>query len=96
MPDTLCSCVIQTGPGQGAPVAARVAAIAGCEVHGGIAGDKLIVTIEEYPGGPASADLLVDLNRLPGVVNTILIYHYGGDDLDRPLVTADPAARPHA
>ncbi len=26
------------------------------------------------------------LNRIPGVINTVLVYHFGGDDIgDRPI-----------
>lgn len=84
MSHNLCSCVVQTRPHAGALVAPRIISLPGCEVHAGIAEDKLVVTIEDEDGQSA-ADLIGAINGIDGVVNTILIYHYGGDDLDRPM-----------
>jgi nitrate reductase NapD len=47
------------------------------EVHGGADAGRLVITLEDTPESLA-ADTLGRLNDLPGVVNSILIYHHGG------------------
>ncbi|KAA6186304.1 ferredoxin [Thiohalocapsa marina] len=84
MTENICSCIVHTRPGEGANVARRIIALPGVEVHAGADQDKLVVTIEDNAGAPA-ADTLGAMNQLPGVVNSVLIYHYGGDDLDDEL-----------
>ena len=42
-------------------------------------GGKLVVTVEDTPETMA-ADTLAALGHVPGVLNTSLIYHYGGDE----------------
>lgn len=83
----LCSCVVYTRPRGGALVAPRIVALPGCEVHAGIAEDRLVVTIED-DDGQSAAELISAINGIDGVVTTSLIYHYGGDDLDRPMAPA--------
>jgi len=55
-------------------------ALPGVEVHGGRTEGKLIVTVEDV-GRSEVADTLASINGVAGVINAILIYHYGGDDL---------------
>jgi nitrate reductase NapAB chaperone NapD len=76
----ICSCVVHTKAGRGAQVAKRLGALPGVEVLGGIAEGKLVVTLEDASDAYA-ADTLGALNQVPGVTNTILIYHYGGNDI---------------
>ncbi len=76
----ICSCVVHAKPGRAPEVAAKLAALPGVEVHGGVEQGKLIVTLEDTDTTLA-ADTLGALNDVPGVINTILIYHYGGNDL---------------
>ncbi len=76
----ICSCVVHTHPGQGAQVARQLLALPGVEVLGGIEEDKLVVTLEDA-GETQAADTLGALNEVPGVNTTILIYHYGGNDI---------------
>jgi nitrate reductase NapD len=78
--ENICSCIVYARPGSGDEVAARVRALPGAEVHAGADLDKLVVTIEDTPGSLA-ADIIGGLNDVPGVINTVLIYHYGGDDI---------------
>jgi nitrate reductase NapD len=75
----ICSCVVHTHPGAGAEVAPRLAALPGVEVHAGTEADKLVVTVEDTERSQA-ADTLGTLTRVPGVINAVLIYHYGGED----------------
>ena len=79
----LASCIVHCRPEHGQAVADRLHEIPGAEVHGGIAEGKLVVTLEDRPGR-ALADTLGALNTVPGVINTVLIYHYGGSDIASP------------
>jgi nitrate reductase NapD len=76
----ICSCVVHTRPGAGADVAPRLALLPGVEVHAGTDANKLVVTVEDTTEAMA-ADTVGALTRVPGVINAVLIYHYGGDDL---------------
>lgn len=64
-------------------MAERLQHLCGVEVHAGIEHDKLVVTIEDTPESLA-ADTLGLLNQVQGVINTVLIYHYGASDLSAP------------
>jgi nitrate reductase NapD len=78
--ENICSCVVHARPGSGEGVAARLCALPGVEIHAGADVDKLVVTIEDTPDTLA-ADTIGTLNDIPGVINTVLIYHYGAADL---------------
>ena len=78
--ENICSCVVHARPGGGEDVAARLCALPGVEVHAGAEVDRLVVTIEDTPYSLA-ADTIGTLNDVAGVINTGLIYHYGGDDI---------------
>jgi nitrate reductase NapD len=62
-------------------VSRRLAAFKGVEVHGGEEVGKLIVTVEDA-GEEISPipDTMHALREVEGVVNTILVYHYGGEE----------------
>lgn len=79
----ICSCVVHTHPGTGAEVAPRLEALPGVEVHAGTESNKLVVTIEDTNASRA-ADTLGSLTRVSGVINAVLIYHYGGGDAELP------------
>jgi nitrate reductase NapAB chaperone NapD len=82
---TICSCLVHTQPGQGALVAAQLLRLPGVEVHGGVAEDTLVVTLEDDGQHSARDGTVVDtlstMGQVPGVVHTILIYHYDGNDI---------------
>lgn len=84
----ICSCVLHTRPGRGVRVGGAVNAMPGVEVHAGTDADKLVVTIEDTADTRA-ADTFAALGGVPDVINTVLIYYYGGDDLDG-HIDADP------
>lgn len=84
MQSNICSCVVHAKPGEGQDLAERLGALQGIEVHGGAEVDKLVVTVEDHSDSLA-ADRLGELNQFPGVVSTVLIYHYAGDDLDETI-----------
>ncbi len=77
----ICSLIVHTQPGKGAEVTRRLESFNGVEVHGGQASGKLIVTVEEEDEtlSPVS-DTMNALRDVDGVVGTILIYHYGGEE----------------
>jgi len=80
----ICSCVVHTRPELGPEVGVRLGALAGVEVHGGEAEGKLVVTVEDTADALA-ADTLGAMGAVEGVINTVLIYHYGGDDIEQSL-----------
>ncbi len=60
-------------------VQARLEAFEGVEVHGGAEAGKLIVTLEGE-GDDALADTMAKFNDVTGVINTVMIYHYCGEE----------------
>lgn len=77
----ICGCIVHTRPERAADVSQRLERLPGVEVHGGGAGGKLVVTVEDVQDTPA-VDTLSGIGALEGVINTVLIYHYGGDDIE--------------
>jgi len=77
---SICSLVVQTRPERVQTVEQRLLVLPGVEIYGGQAEGKLIVTVEDV-GQREVADTLESINGVAGVINTVLIYHYGGDDL---------------
>jgi nitrate reductase NapD len=81
MTTNICGCVVHARPGTSSAVAEHLSTLPGVEVHAVGDDDKLVVTVEDTAEGLA-ADTMGALNRVPGVINAVLVYHYGGDDLD--------------
>jgi nitrate reductase NapD len=77
----ICSLIVHTQPERGADVSQRLVTFKGVEVHGGQESGKLIVTVEDE-GEVVSpiSDTMNALRDVDGVVSTILIYHYGGEE----------------
>jgi nitrate reductase NapD len=74
----VCGCVVETRA-QDAPVVAQALLdLPGVEFYAS-EGGKLVVTVEDTPEAMA-ADTLSALGQVAGVLNTSLIYHYGGDE----------------
>jgi len=76
----ICSLVVRTRPDRVQAVEQGLLDLPGVEIHGGWAEGKLVVTVEST-GQHEAADTLASINRVAGVINTVLIYHYNGDDL---------------
>jgi periplasmic nitrate reductase NapD len=77
----ICSLIVHTQPSAGPVVAERLEQeFSGVEVHAGVEADKLVVTVEETTDDFSFNDTVKAMNDVKGVVNTILIYHYGGDE----------------
>ena len=81
----ICSIVVHARPEMTDRVQARLEEFPGVEVHGGQEQGKLIVTVEDS-GSKTAAETMMAFNGVEGVINTILIYHYGGDDLDEEII----------
>jgi len=75
----LCSVVVHARPERLAAVRAGLAQFAGVEIHADAPGGKLVVTVEGE-GDEALADTLAQFNYVEGVLNTVMIYHYCGDE----------------
>ncbi len=75
----ICSVVVHTRPEQLDAVQDRLKEMPGVEIHGGSEEGKLIVTVEDTDTSMA-ADTMMAFNDVNGVLNTILVYHYGGDE----------------
>ena len=75
----ICSAVVHTRPERYQEVQQRLCEFPGVEIHGGSEAGKLVVTIEGGGDDPL-ADTLNKFNDVEGVLNTVMIYHYCGDD----------------
>jgi len=80
----ICSLVVHARPERVPAVAAQLGRLPGVEIHGQGEG-RLVVTVEDT-AQTLAADTLAAVNGVDGVISTALIYHYGGDALDEPLL----------
>ena len=80
----ICSVLVHARPEKSEFVQARLEEFPGVEVPGGEDTGKLIVTVEDV-GETTAADTMMAFNSVAGVISSILIYHYGGDDLDEEM-----------
>ena len=85
----ICSCVVYAKPCRGPEVATRLDEMPGVEVHGGVTEGRLVVTLEDT-AETLAADTLGALSQVPGVINTVLIYHYGGEDISNQAPSPQP------
>jgi len=77
----ICSLIVHTSPEKGAEVSRRLETFKGVEVHGGEETGRLVVTVEDEGETLSTvADTMNALRDLEGVMSTILIYHYGGEE----------------
>ena len=74
----ICSLVVHTKPDMTAGVEAQLTALPGVEIHASESG-KLIVTVEDTEQASA-ADTMMSFDNVKGVINSVLVYHYGGDE----------------
>ncbi|HHH39198.1 MAG TPA: ferredoxin [Sedimenticola sp.] len=81
----VCSLIVHAHPEQSGAVVRRLEEFPGVEVHGGGETGKLIVTVEDTDEDSV-ADTMMAFNAVEGVISSILIYHYGGDDLDQEVI----------
>jgi nitrate reductase NapD len=77
----ICSLIVYTNPEMGNQVSRQLTTFKGVEVHGGDEMGRLVVTIEdEGESQPPVSETMNALRDLNGVLSTILIYHYGGEE----------------
>lgn len=77
----ICSAVVHARPSMAAAVEAGLAAFPGVQVHGGVEQGRLVVTLEGE-GDDALADAMSRFNQVDGVLNTVMVYHYCGDETE--------------
>ena len=75
----ICSLVVHARPERLGGVQKDLEGMPGVEIHGRSDDGKLIVTVEDTSQSPA-ADTVMALHNVDGVLNAVLIYHYGGDE----------------
>jgi nitrate reductase NapD len=56
-------------------------AMPGVEIHTATPDGKLVVTVEDAPGGDPVVDTLAAIGNVSGVLSTVLVYHYGDETL---------------
>lgn len=76
----ICSLVVHTRANRAHAVERRLLNLPGVDVHGGQAEGRLVVTVEDSEQSD-SLDTITAINGVEGVISTVLIYHYGGEDL---------------
>lgn len=76
----ICSLVVHTKPQMLAGVQDDLRAMSGVEVHSVSPEGKLVVTVEDVPGGALVLDTLTAIGNVSGVLSTVLVYHYGDDE----------------
>jgi nitrate reductase NapD len=75
----ICSLIVHARPEHLGTVQAGLEALAGVEIHGRSEDGKLVVTVEDT-GETRAADTVMAIQNVSGVLNAVLIYHYGGDE----------------
>ena len=75
----VCSLVVHARPERLDGVQTELEKMPGVEVHGRSDDGKLVVTAEDT-GEARANDAMTAIQELDGVVNAVLIYHYGGDE----------------
>jgi len=75
----ICSLVVHARPERLGGVQTDLQAMPGVEIHGQSEDGKLVVTVEDEGESLASESVLA-IQNISGVINAVLIYHYGGDD----------------
>jgi len=75
----ICSLVVHARPERLGDVQASLEQLPGVEVHGRSDDGKLVVTAEDT-GEAQANDAMMAIQDLDGVLNAVLIYHYGGEE----------------
>jgi len=82
----VCSAIVHARPENAGAVQARLEEFSGVEVHGGVEEGKLVVSVEDGSDDKL-ADTMAAFNDVDGVINTVMIYHYCGDESANEEVT---------
>lgn len=75
----ICSLVVHARPERLGAVQTDLEAMPGVEIHGRSDDGKLVVTVEDE-GPSLAADSILAIQDMSGVLNAVLIYHYGGEE----------------
>lgn len=75
----ICSLVVHARPERLGAVQADLEKMPGVEVHGRSDDGKLVVTAEDT-GEALANDAMMAIQNMDGVLNAVLIYHYGGEE----------------
>jgi len=75
----ICSAIVHAKPENAGVVQINLEKLDGVEVHAGVELGKLVVTLEGETDD-ALADKMTKFNEVDGVINTVMIYHYCGDE----------------
>ena len=77
----ICSLIVHTKPMANGEVARQLETFKGVEVHGGDEMGRLIITVEDEDETQSLVSETINaLHAVEGVISTILIYHYGGEE----------------
>tara|TARA_B100000315_G_scaffold247540_2_gene276363 strand:+ start:4495 stop:4755 length:261 start_codon:yes stop_codon:yes gene_type:complete len=66
--------VVHAQPVQIEPIIAAIDEIEGAEIHGSNEQGKLVMTLETF-NETDIAERIIEINSIPGVINTALVYH---------------------
>lgn len=72
--------VVRAKPEQLDPIRMQLNALRGVEVHAVNENGNMVVTIEEQGGEKIALDTLSQINQIPGVLATTLVYHHTGEE----------------
>lgn len=82
----LCGVLVHARPERREEVRLRLVALPGVEVHGASDDGRFVVTVEETDDH-SSADTVLALHRLDGVLSAALVYHhFEPDGADGPSI----------
>lgn len=82
----ICSLLVMVDPARMDEVRADLLRLPGIEIHAQADGGRLVITLEEGDGADPAESLRV-IHEVHGVLNAMLIYHYGGDEpLDEEII----------
>jgi len=68
--------VVRAQPDRLQPIRALLTQLRGVEVHAVHESGNMVVTIEELAGEKLALDTLSEINKIPGVLSTSLVYHH--------------------
>jgi len=71
--------VVQAQPVEVAAITAAINTMAGAEIHGSNERGKMVLTLETTREEDI-AERIIEINSLPGVINTALVYHQVDED----------------
>jgi len=82
----ICSVIVHCKPENADSVKSNLEQRQGVDVFGGVKEGKIITTLEAG-GERALSEIVAEFNKIPGVIDTAMIYHQeeSDDNLDKPI-----------